>query len=387
MNCEIHYTPSAAAGYSESTGPGCYNRPKSFYEVFPAGGGVDLSPGAIQLSNLGPNYLVTPSAAGYTAPTGGQINIPGPSVGVLGPFTAVSSTAATTPATEWDDALSIPMALPASWGAGGFPYPGGSTTVIQVSSNGHVFLQPSVETFGFYSDITRFLNDSPRLCMMWGDLDGSVAGASINVETAPADAYVQVSWHQVPEWATVPTGNPFNMQLRMYPSGVVEYIYGNAVSWTVGGAPAICGFSFGGGLGGGDPGNRDISATMPFTSGDGAVPAVLSMSARPRINSTPNIVTSNFTGTNMLFAGFTSSPGIDLGFLGMPGCPLWLGLAPSPVMLSLGFASPHTVPFAIPNNPGFAGIVLHLQAAQIVPVPLNPAGINASNGMCMRVGQ
>jgi hypothetical protein len=85
------------------------------------------------------------------------------------------------------------MALPASWGAG-FPYPGGTTTQIQISSNGHVFLQPSVETFGFYGDVARFLNDSPRLCMMWGDLDGSAAGASINFETAPADAYVQVSW-------------------------------------------------------------------------------------------------------------------------------------------------------------------------------------------------
>jgi hypothetical protein len=385
INIQVYYTLAPNSGEYTEYGAGCYFRPQSFYEIFPAGAGVDVTPGALQLSFLGANYLVSSSVATYTAPTSGQINIPGAVAPTPGPFTAASSTGPGT-ATEWDDCLSIAMALPASWGAG-FPYPGGSTTQIQVSSNGHVFLQPSVETFGFYGDIARFLNDSPRLCMMWGDLDGSAAGASINVETAPADAYVQVSWHNVPEWAAVPTGNPFRMQLRMYPSGQVEYIYNNAVSWVAGGAEAICGFSYGGGSA--NPGNRDLSATMPFQSGDGSAPAHLTMTARPVIGTTPFIRTENIPAGvtfNLLILSFTSQvPAFPLGIFGMPDCFQHIGLPTASTIGALFPGAAHNAALAIPNDPSYNGLQVFGQAAQIGTV-LNVAGILASNGICIRVG-
>jgi hypothetical protein len=383
INIQVYYTLAPNSGEFTEYGAGCYFRPQSFYEIFPAGGAVDITPGAVQLAYLGPNYLVSTSGATYSAPTGGQINIAG--VGVAGPFTSASSTGPGT-ATEWDDCLSIPMALPVSWGAG-FPYPGGTSTQVQVSSNGCVFLQSTTETFGFYSDIVRFLGDAPRLCMMWGDLDGSAPGSTINFETAPGDAYVQISWHQTPEWASPATNNPFNMQMRMYPTGMVEYIYGSAVSWVAAGAPAICGFSYGGG--GANPGNRDLSATMPFSSGDGSAPARLTMSARPVIGTTPSIRTQNIPAGvtfNLLILSFTSQvPAFPLGILGMPDCFQHIGVPTASTIGSLFPGTVHNAPLGIPNDPSYNGVQVFGQAAQL-GTTLNTAGILASNGICIRVG-
>jgi len=489
INIQIFYTPDFNAGVFTRYGTGCNFRPQSFREVFPAGSTMDITPGAMLFSNLGTNYLVSPSGAGYAAPTSGQINIngtapvaaqpiitadltvdaaagsntytlstgswlltpavsssidvsgftnaanngpktvtaatantitvsqvlateaAGPAVtiattaiaGTNGPFTAATSTGPGT-ATEWDDCLSVSMTLPTTgaWAAG-FPFPGGSTTQVRISSNGCVFLSNTpTETFGFYDDTARFLNDRPRHCIAWGDLDCSqVIGGTLHYEIIPSapDDYVQISWNQVPEWAGVPTGNPFNMQMRLYAGGNVEYIYGSTMSWTTGGAPALVGFSYGNGAT--DPGNSDISALLPttFQTGDGTTPSVLTMSDRPVIGTSPNFVTTNipgYCGFNLVVLAFTNMGGLgfDLGIFSMPSCSLWISSPPTfATAASLGSVGPFpgasVQPLVIPNNAIYNGTTLYVQAAQLVPPNLpqtNPAGIVVTNAVCMRVG-
>lgn len=182
-NLEIEYTVAPNTAYSTAYGTGCYDRKASFYENFPAPGSIDLTANLTML-NLGPNYQVIPGVGSFVPPVSASLT--------LNPPAQTGTTAA-----PWDDAHSGPIALPASWGAG-FPYPGGVTNSIDVGSNGYVFLQPGTSTLAFYGATTGLLNDAPRLCAAWGDWDPSVGG-SIHYDVAPGDAYVTITWLNVPE--------------------------------------------------------------------------------------------------------------------------------------------------------------------------------------------
>src|SRR5580765_2710359 len=90
-------------------------------------------------------------------------------------------------------------------------------------------------------------------------------------------------------------------------------------------APVITGYSV---SDGNDPGGRDLSVSgsvVPFQSGDGQTPSVIGASARPVLGTTIQIRTTNIqpgTFFSILAMSFTPVPlpGVDLGFIGMPGC-------------------------------------------------------------------
>jgi hypothetical protein len=73
-------------------------------------------------------------------------------------------------------------------------------------------------------------------------------------------------------------------------------------------------------------------------------------------------------GTLLLGAGLGISHAaglplpLDLGFAGMPGCDLWIGLAPDLSDLRSFAGSTHQVALAIPNLAALAGLQLALQA-------------------------
>jgi hypothetical protein len=374
INTEIDYTVPANVGYSTAYGSGCYDRKASFYENFAAPGSIDLTTN-LTLLNLGPNYQVIPGIGSFTAPVSPSLTLNPP---------AVTSTAAA----PWDDAHSGPIALPASW-VGGFPYPGGSTAVIDVGSNGYVFLQPGTSTLAFYGTTSGLLNDAARLCAAWGDWDPNTGG-TLHYDVGPGDAFVAVTWLGVPEWNQAGTSVTF--QLKLYPSGQVDYIYNGTVSMVA--AEALVGWSPGGIAA--DPGNMDISATVPFQTGDGSVPAAVAMSARPVIGTTPSVVASNIQASATLSAillSFVPSPGIPLTTFGVgaPGCSAWI----TPPAATLGIqiralvppGSTHPASFSIPPNPAYNGLQVYSQAAQLHPAgSVNSAGLTVSNALCIHVG-
>jgi hypothetical protein len=76
-------------------------------------------------------------------------------------------------------------------------------------------------------------------------------------------------------------------------------------------------------------------------------------------------------------------PGIDLGFIGMPGCELFASLD---VLVTFTLAGP-PAPFAFPiaNSTSLVGFVLNAQGGTLTP-GANPMNINVSNGLMITVG-
>jgi hypothetical protein len=371
-NLRLVYTPDASSAHWVKSGDGCYFRPYAWYENFPA----SLTPPDVQNTSMdwiftGINYVVVPSSAAYVTPTGTSLTATPPA------FTSSVSPA-------WDDALSAVIPLPFT-----FNYPGGSTTQITISSNGSVYLaavgNSTYETCGAsYGSIAPFRDQPARIAAYYHDLDPS-AGGGIYYEVGPGNAWVRVTWADVPEWPVLTAIN--RMQVTLDASGNVTTVYGTLANTGIGnGNNAILGFTPGNGST--LPPAIDISASLPYQSGDGRIPPVLKLSARPVLGTTFNIVTSNVdpaTPFELLALGDTLAPfPVSLGFLGMPGCFL---LNNFPVLATLvGPPTPDfTSSFTVPPNPVFFNAQL---TAQAFPFSLgaNPFNLIASNGVCMRVG-
>ncbi len=370
-NLRITYTPAAASAHYVSIGDGCYFRPHAFYESFPASAlAPDLANTAQQWVNVGTNYIIVPSGAAFVPSTS-----PSLSAGAYG----ASSSA------NWDDAISAPFTLPFT-----FNYPGGSTNDITISSNGCVYLAAvtsnSYDVCGAaYGSVVPFRDQAPRLCAYFHDLDLSVGG-SLHYDVDPANQFVRITWTAVPEW---PVASALNtMQITLEANGNVTVVIGVVRNTSVGnGNNALWGFTPG--LGSRLAPPVDISASMPYTTGDGAIPPVLSMSARPVLGTTPNIVTTNVTpGTiiQILAAGDVLQPvPVDLGFLGMPGCALNV----NPFVFLTNIITGNNTfeqPLAIPLNPSLQNVQLVFQGAPLT-AGLNAFGIILSNGICVRIGQ
>jgi hypothetical protein len=141
-----------------------------------------------------------------------------------------------------------------------------------------------------------------------------------------------------------------------------------------------------------DPGGRDLSvggAVVPFQSGDGQSPSVIGASARPVIGTTIQIRTTNIqpgTFFSILALSFNNIPlpGVDLGFVGMPGCKQYVA---TPVVTNLGpvIAGQHTQNLTIPNVGSYVGIQLYGESAPLTP-GLNVANIVTSNALCLHIG-
>lgn len=375
-NIEIHYTPAASAGYVQKYGDGCYSKPPSWYEFF----NVTTTPGTFDISNSG--IQCVPNGSSYIVAQG---------IAAITPPLSTSLTTTTPAAGNNDDGLYAAITLPWS-----FPYANGSTpgstTQIMIGTNGIVFLSgTATNTFGAYPGVTSWLNDLPSIAPAYGDWDatgGSGAIGGIYYDVDPSNTKVYITWQSLPEWVpTLPSTGTVTCQLVMHSSGLIEMIYGSVAQATAG-CPIITGFTPGNGAG--NPGNRDLAiagAVLGFQSGDGSVPAILGMDARPIIGTTPNLVTSNVKPTTLftiLVVGFSAvTPGADLSGFGMPGC--FQYVAPAITNGSFFNNGVALTPLGIPNNPSYVGINIRAQSAPFQSGE-NPAGILTSNALCIRVG-
>ena len=341
LNLRVTYRPAASSGFFQQFGDGCYFRPRGFFENLPDGPNPpDLQNTGIQMTRLANNYLDAAGPNAIIPPTGASIT--------TGPFTGSSSA-------DWDDAYLVHY-LPFT-----FPFPGGSTGVISIGSNGYVYLDAatstSINTCGAaYGQIEPWRDEKPRLAPYFHDLDPRVGGGIFyEIDPAATPQYVRITWSQVPEYGLPAAVNTFQMTLRS--NGDVGIAYG-ALANRSQGNDAYAGFAEGDGAH--LPTAQDLSATMPFQSGDGVIPPVLGTSARPVLGTTVNLTTTNLVpGTQFVFlaTGFGAIPaGVPLDVLGMPGCRQYINPVSSLLLPVIGGQT--SSPLTIPNVSAYLGLVV-----------------------------
>lgn len=371
INLKMDYTPAAASALWTTLGEGCYFRPRGFYELFTAPiVAPDLENTSITMlpstGPSGPNYVVISSGIPYVTPVG---------------------TAATAAAVGgMDDGLFAPITLPFT-----FAFPGGTTSVVTPGTNGNLLLaSTNVGNRGapFYGALGDLRDYEPRIAAFWADLDLTPAVSptlgGFFYETDNA-TFARFSWDRVAEWVAANNGPLNSLQITLWNDGHVDISYGD-LGLSTAGNNACVGWHDGNGARL-PAGPTDLSATMPFTSGDGSIPPILGMSARPILGTTTNLVTTNLSaGTNfqvMIAAlGGVAPPGVSLAPFGMPGCAMYVNQA---LIVSSFLDGSFSVPFIIPNDPSFQNVQFFFQSAPLT-AGLNVAGLLTSNGVCAKLG-
>lgn len=348
---ELFYTVASTAGYHTRYGAGCYDAPRAFYEEF--------EPGTFDLS--GQVLAMTPSNGGYAVAAG--------SSAIVAP--------ASTPLSLGDDARTASLALGFT-----FPYPGGSTSNVVVTSNGNVFLDPAnsgaqVTTYSAFRP-NGFLKGQPQLAALWSDLDpSSGGGVHFDVDLGGAVPVAYVTWNNVPTWNEPGSSN--TVQVAIFGDGRVEYRFGPC---SLQGVLSLTGFNPG--FATHDPGNRDLNASVPFQTGNGAVPPALSMDARPILGTSPNLVASDLpTNTSGIVLFGVPINGVNMFFTGMPGCVRYVMPLAARTFQAVGGVG--STPLVIPNCRILRGLDLTAQALVVSPGS-NAAGVTTSNPLCIRLG-
>jgi hypothetical protein len=347
---EVGYDYPPGVAYGQKYGQGCYDRALTWYEQF-ANGAFDLSNTSVRMTYTGGGYVVTPGFGSWAAPVAA-------------------------PLTMGDDTISPPQTLPFA-----FPYPGGTTTALQICSNGYVLPQATAATTGqFAPTVAALLAGAARFAPAWSDWNPA-AGGTVHFDVAPSGQSAIVTWNGVPEFQQM-TANTF--QAEFDAQGNVEYRYLTVanvarqlqVGWTQG-APAR------------DPGNRDLTTAMPFVAETDTLALSLGLTGRPRLGTTCSLVSSNHVGagspptlglTALSLSGFPL--GIPLDLIGLPGCFQYAGLDYLEAYLVVQPTA--AINFPVPNVPSLAGLHVYSQAFSFAN-GVNAFGAIASNGVDLLV--
>ncbi len=350
-NGSIHYLPASNAALATAYGQGCPDEAASFYELFAvngfdlagAGGGVH----SVLLAPSGTGWVVVPGSNRWFPPASAALPMPNEST--------------------WLQPL--PFAL--AW-------PGGTSNVITIGSNGYVLLGNSALPSDSTPTVAELLSQGPRFCPLWMDLDPG-AGGGVFFDVDPASGTAHVTWNQVPEFAAAGTSN--SVQLAIDPAGVVEFRWRNCANTR---AAALVGWSPG--AGNRNPGSRDLSAGLGFVTAPDMVPLQLRASARPVLGTSIDLVTRQLpagTGLGLLFLSATRlTPALPLAGQGMPGC--FQHLTPDVAVAFLTSGSSGSVRITVPPNPAFAGMRVPTQSVTLTP-GFNPLGVLSSNGLELKL--
>jgi len=218
------------------------------------------------------------------------------------------------------------------------------------------------------------LTGGPRIFPLWSDLlpDGAANVNNVYFEVDTVNNRALVTWLNVPEYGGA---GVITMQVVLNASGIVECTWRTATT-----SAHACLVGFSPGAANRDPGSRDISATMPFSTQPDAAPLSQS-SQRPVIGTTINLQVSNIAAGSVagleLIGPALPGNGIDLTNAGMPGCFLYV----APILIALPFATGGTsanIPLAIPNDTSLVGGSVPVQGLTVTP-GINSLGIATSN--------
>ncbi len=366
VNCSIGYVVSGSGTVANKTlyGTGCVAQYGSFYERFASTPSIDLSNTAFRMLNTGTGYIVLPGTNAFLAPSATATNL------------GLGDDAETTVN------LSVPLA-----------YPGGSTPSLNVCSNGHISTASNAAVFDYTPTPGEFLNWANATWAVWRDLiPGPTGGGDVWFEEVGGVAYV--TWLNVVGYVGTSAGTtPSTFQLQFeLATGHVDFVFGSldtvSISGWAGGDGWIVGFSpSGASL---DPGNIDLSATVPntivLTSTDMAALAQ-NASARPLVTTSINLLTTNIpagTPFGAVLLGFNQfNPGLDLSGIGMSGCRQYNEGAATLLFLP-GASTSNSLAFTVPNYIGW-----QIEAQSVVFAPaagLTQLGAIASNGMALFLG-
>jgi hypothetical protein len=339
-------SPATVASY----GTGCYVTSPAFYERFATAAAFDLDNTTMRLVRTGNTYTAQATGS-FVAPTAAATILP------LG-----------------DDAVTT-VTLGSA-----FSYIGGSTTTLEVCSNGFVSVATGNGT-PIDPTVAGWLASAQPRWGTWHDFDPSPA-ASGKVKFEQVGGIAYITWDGVFDFGTTAT-NRWQLQFALL-TGNVTYAWqtmshqGNAL--LVGYAPT--GPS-------NDAGNRDISAALPttfVTSSQNMQPPALA-STLPILGTSAVLTTTSYPVTSVLGILVESlvqqNPGVDLGPIGMPGCRLFLNADVTSTLLLTG--GPATFSQVIPNLPSLNGVRIFAQSFVLAP-GANALGLMASNGVDLTIG-
>lgn len=352
MNCSIHYQPLGGFAAATPYGRGCggSRQYSSYYQSFGAStfdlGGSASSVRTLHHTNIGTGYVAAPGASAWYTPQSPDLLL----------------------ANE-----SLSAALPLGFTftpAGGTP-----TTNIWVCDNGYLWLNAPGRV-DFTPGAIELLTEGARMCPLWISL--RPGGGSIHFDTDPTNGVAYVTWLAVPEDSA--SGAFVTMQVALYSNGDFEYRWADETIGASSSTFGLVGYSPGGGAQ--DPGNTDISATVPIVTGpDRVVPDLSLSSDRPVMGSNMTIQFHDLpTGT--LFGFLVVSdlqvlPGIQ-PLPGLGSCVQLVGLQSVTGFLPAG--PTHFMNLGIPVAPQFVGATFHSQAIALTP-GINAAGVASSNGV------
>ncbi len=282
-------------------------------------------------------------------------------------------TGAATALPAGDDEVLGPLALPFA-----FPYPGGAgtTSSIDVNSNGRVYLESGTNTYeqGWNAGmiLPNFLSATPSVCALGVDLNPG-AGGIISFETRMlgADRVALITWELVPEYPDQ-GANTFQCQLWSTGNVVLSYVETNG---TNGAQEALVGVSAGGGSP--NPGSSSLD-----------VPLFLTFSGSPVIGGSFTIGVGGIpqTATTGVMSLGLSATGTPLPIAGAPlGCELLIHqiFIDEPLVL---IPPSGEVDLDWPFNPGAVGLTVECQAFVMDPAQGTPLPLLVSNRGSLTLG-
>ncbi|MBM4061276.1 MAG: hypothetical protein FJ265_09325 [Planctomycetes bacterium] len=323
---------------------------RAFYERFATAAAFDLSNSGLTMTPSGTTYQVGDGTGTFVPVSGSSTQLS------LGDDARVS--------------VALPFALPVL---------GGTTNTLWVCSNG--FVSTTDNGASYTATVSGLLSGAYCWYGGWMDLNPTAAGSGkIYVDSSPGD--VRVTFDGVYRYGTT---SPCTFQFQFLANGTVHLIWqtmnvanGTMVGWSLGNVTV-------------DPGNRDISATRGAgwtVCSISAPDLALAASSRPVLGTTVDLVTSDIPAGSLFGAVLLSLqqavPPQNLSGMGMPFCFGYLVNGITHLFIVTGTTS--TLPFAVPNNPTFAGLSIVGQSFTYGP-PLTPIGVIASNGVVLLLGQ
>jgi hypothetical protein len=329
-------------------GAGCIATYASFYEFFASSAAFDLSNTTLTMIPSAGGYFVLAGTTTFLAPSANATVLP------LGDDTETT------------------IALPAA-----FSFPGGTTTSLNVASNGYVSVG-SNGTFHIPS-ASLLLSASNTGWWSWHDYNPTIVGGG-RVKFEMQGAIACITWDGVWDFGglSASSANTFQFQFDTA-TGTVHLVF---QTMSTGGNARLVGFSpAGASL---DPGPKNLSAALPPAFQTGAVDnagLTLTASSRPILGGTWTQTVSNVPANATLgvdVLGLTDPGFNDLTFLGLPGCGLRSSLEVVSPWGPIG--STHTFVIGLPANPALLNNHLYTTAAVFVP-GVNAFGAISANGI------
>ena len=382
VDYEVGQISGSSCAYAASYGVGCNRGSTTWYEEFSSLAGFDLSlsatsPMAVQAIAAGPNgYIVIPGLPLWRTPT----------------TLAVHDNDQVNPGSIGFAEISEPLQLPFS-----FPFPGGSTNVVHAIANGCLVLQQTSSNFDAgVPGATTLLGQYPRLAPLWCYMDPSgnassnpASGIYFEVDTNTQEAFI--TWLDVADAraGTAPAGTTtVNVQCVLRSDGSFEFRYGTVVAG-LGAGGAVTGWSRGGQSGElPDPGSRDVSSALPFTTNGPDNFALEHRGSIPRLGTALQLIVDRVETVAplafLLLGDTVNASGISLDLAGAPGCFVFTNVLVTVSVPVVGSTGNGVFSLAIPNLPTLIGSTL---ASQYVGLTLrNPLNVSTSNALGFTIG-